>query len=82
MRIVAFIAERDVIGRIWIAREGLVPPRFDARRYDLLDSTGRVVGTIKLARPGQLMAATAEAIWVVELESDDLPTLLRYPILR
>ena len=69
-------------GRIWIAREGLVTPPFDARRYDALDASGKPLGTLRLDRPGKIMAATERVVWVVEVDSDDVPTLVRYPILR
>jgi hypothetical protein len=69
-------------GRIWLAREGLVPPPFTARRYDVLDDDGSPEGTVTLQRPGRIMGATRDAIWVVELDADDVPTLLRYPIRR
>ncbi len=69
-------------GRTWLAREGLIPPPFTARRYDALDTTGQPAGTLQLVRPGKIMAATSDAVWVVEHDADDVPTLLRYPIIK
>lgn len=69
-------------GRIWLAREGLIPPPPIARRYDVLDAGGRPAGMLTLERPGRIMAATSDAVWIVETDADDVPTLLRYPIVR
>jgi hypothetical protein len=69
-------------GAIWLAREGLATPPFDARRYDVIDAAGRPAGWLRLRRPGKIMAATATDVWVVELDADDVPTLLRYPVIR
>jgi hypothetical protein len=60
-------------GSTWVAREGLVPPPHDARRFDVIDAGGNAVGTVTLNKPGNLMAATASAVWVVELDADDVP---------
>jgi hypothetical protein len=69
-------------GAIWLAREGLATPPFDARRYDVIDAAGRPAGWLRLRRPGKIMAATATDVWVVELDADDVPTLQRYPVIR
>ena len=69
-------------GSTWLAREGPMPPPEIARRFDVLNASGWRVGKVQLARPGKLMAATARAVWVVETDSNDVETLLRYPIVR
>jgi hypothetical protein len=69
-------------GRIWVAREASVAPPVVTRRYDVLDTAGVPLGVLLLDRPGRVLAATASAAWVVEVDADDVPTLLRYPIVR
>ncbi len=69
-------------GFIWLAREGFVMPPLSMRRYDVLDSLGRLAGTIGLRRPGRIVATTKSAVWVVETDADDVPTIVRYPVQR
>jgi hypothetical protein len=69
-------------GSIWIARDGVNLAGFEPRRYDILDPTGKPAGTITLDRPGKLLAATATSVWIVETDADDVPTVLRLPILE
>jgi len=69
-------------GYIWLAREGLATPPFDRRHYDILDTGGKPSGRLQLSRPGRILAATATFVWAVEHDADDVPSLVRYPVIR
>ena len=55
---------------------------YEARRYDVLDAAGRPAGIVALDRPAQILAATSQAVWVVETDEDDVPTVIRYPLVK
>jgi hypothetical protein len=69
-------------GSIWVAREGVDMAGYEARRYDVLDTAGRPAGIVSLDRPAKILAATSQAVWVVETDEDDVPTVIRYPLVK
>jgi hypothetical protein len=53
------------------------------REYTVLDDHGNPLGTVVLSKPGvRLAAVTRSNIWTVEYDANDLPSLVRYKIVR
>jgi hypothetical protein len=55
---------------------------YAARHYDVLNAQGKPAGKVLLDSPGTIVAATERAVWILEIDQDDVPTVVRYPVLR
>jgi hypothetical protein len=63
-------------GRLWV-RLRRTP---EATRYLMLDASGRQTGTVSVPANVELRAADATHAWGVELDDNDVPSLVRYRI--
>jgi hypothetical protein len=50
--------------------------------YLTLNSAGERQFSVRLGRHQQLLAASLDMIWVSELDSDDIPTIVRYRVTK
>jgi hypothetical protein len=62
-------------GRLWLKREFSFEKQTD---WDVLDSSLRIVGRVRLPSDFQLMDGSGDIIWGVRTGSDDVPYLSRY----
>ena len=64
-------------GSIWLRREMSSP---DSVRWDLLDSGLQAVAHTYLPASSNVMRASRESIWAVELDHLDVPWIIRYEV--
>lgn len=62
--------------RIWIELQGIRPER----EWLILNQSGRPTGFVRVSPNISLMTANSEAVWGVERDEYDVPTVVRYRI--
>jgi hypothetical protein len=76
-----FLASQDVVvaspTEVWVARQ--LPFGAEHSLYDVFDGEGRRALQVQLPPRARVLAFTADALFVVRLDDDDLPHLERYP---
>ncbi len=65
-------------GTIWLRRENWTP----AARYDVLDASGTLIAHVETNRSVHLRWVSGTTAWGSELDDNDVPTLVRYRIVK
>lgn len=65
-------------GTIWLRRENWTP----AARYDVLDLSGNVIAQVEANRSVRLRWVSGTTAWGSELDENDVPTLVRYRVVK